>query len=386
MQYNIYYKITNTYIISTIQENIKFYKGGFKLKDKDDKDKNNEDNFYLVMEKSLKKIRQYQERQKYLKSYEDEKRRLDNLERELRESKKIEQREKKSIKLKLIEYEVIYELMKFEKKELFNKKSKLIKQFNIDDLSSINLKKEDENKYFLEYQEEGKESYAITKDFKTKDEALKSLFQSGQYEIMRDRTIFKLDEDTCIYLKDNKDKIRLNSFNINSLKLEHTALNNARRKILLESLEDKSSVRKQLIDKALKHFNIESKGIDFKITDNLNKAKETITNNLQNNKKINNIKTEIKNDSHAFLEGFLGFYGIKLNKRLDETKQPFEIVNSRKGYSINKCNRKGELSRVSPYFKKDEATRNLNELNNYLNLQRKRKISKNLSLNQEEKR
>ncbi|MBV4420413.1 hypothetical protein KM800_13965 [Clostridium tyrobutyricum] len=355
------------------------------MKCKDDKSKSGEENFYLVMEKNLKKIRLYQKRQKYLKNYEDEKRRLDKLEQDLRETKKLEQEEKRRAKLKLIDYEIIYELMKFEKKELFNRKSKLLKKFNIDNSSSVSLKK-DGDEYFLEYQEEEKEPYAITKNFKTKNEALESLFKSSQYEIMRNRTIFTIGKDTCIYLKDNKDKIRLNSFDIGDLKLDTIPLNNARRKILLESLENNPTVRKNIIDKTLKKFNVETKGLDFKITDNINKAKERITNNLQNNEKINNIKTELKNDSHAFLEGFLSFYGIELNKKLDETKQPFEIINNRKGYSINKCTRKGELSKVSPYFRKDEAIRNLDELNNYLKLQKKRNINKNLSLNQEGKR
>lgn len=354
-----------------------------KRKKKEDSSSNatgNDSNSSSRALQAIQRLKMYQDKARNDRNLIYEKEKQKNLEEDLKEANNIDDLQRRNQVIKLIEYEATYEVMKFEKKELFNKKSKLIKQFNIDNKSSVSLKKEDENKYFLEYQEEGKEPYAITKDFKTKDEALKSLFQSGQYEIMRGRTIFKLDEDTCIYLKDNKDKIKLNSFNINSLKLDTTTLNNARKKILLESLEDKPSVRKQLIDKTLKHFNIESKGLDFKITDNLNKAKETITNNLQNNKKINNIKTEIKNDSHAFLEGFLGFYGIELNKKLDETRQPFEIVNNRNGYSINKCNRKGELSRISPYFKKDEAIKNLNELNNYLKVEKKRKVDKSLKL------
>lgn len=329
--------------------------------------------------RAIQQLRIYQEKARQDRNLIYERERQRNLEEDLKEANKIKDLKQRNESVKLIEYESTYELMKFEKKEIFNKKGKLLKKFNIDDLSSIDLK-EDDGEYFLEYHEEGKEPYAVTKDFKTKDEAIKSLFGTCEYEILRDRTLFKLDKGTCIYLKDNKDKIRLNSFKTGDLKFNTTDINNARRKILLESLENKPSVRKQLIGKTLKHFDVESKGLDFKNTDNINKAKEKIINNLQNNERINKIKTEVKNDSHSFLEGFLEFYGIQLNKRLDETRQPFEIVNSRKGYSIGKYNRKGELKRVSPYFRQEEAVRNLNELNNYIEMKKKREISKNLDL------
>lgn len=353
------------------------------LKKKDKKDNNsgatgNDSNASSRALQIIQRVKMYQDKARKDENSVYEKERQKNLEEDLKEANNIKDLQQRNEVIKFIEYEATYELMKFEKKELFNKKGKLIKKFNIDDKSSISLKKEDENKYFLEYMEEGKEPYAITENFKTKDEALESLFQSSQYEIMRDRTMFTLEKDNCIYLKDNKDKIRLNSFNLNNVKLDSTNINSARRKILLESLENNPKVRKNLIDKTLKHFNIE-KNFDFKITENLNKAKETISGKLQNDN-VNKAKTEIKNDSHAFLEGFLSFYGVELNKKLDETRQPFEVVNNRHGYSINKCNRKGESERVSPYFKKGEVTEKLDELNNYLQVEKKRKINRNLGL------
>ena len=348
----------------------------------DNKGKNDDDSSYSLIAAKLRKLRLYQERQKQLANYQYEKNKTDELEEELREAKELENREKRREKLKLIEYEITYELMKFEKKEIFNRKGEVLEKFNIDDKISINLKN-DGNKYFLEYEEKGRNPYSISKDFETKDEALKSLFGTSEYEILRDRTLFKLGKGTCIYLKDNKSNIRLNSFKTDKLKFTTTTFNNARKKILLESLEKNPTIRKQVIDKTMKHFNIaENREIDFKITNGLDKAKETISSRLQSDK-VNKAKTEIKNDSHAFLEGFLGFYGVELNKKLDETKQPFEVVESNKGYSISKCNRKGELTKISPYFTKNEAEKKLEEVNNYLKIQNKRKLNKGLKLNQE---
>lgn len=348
----------------------------------DNKGKNDDDSSYSLIAAKLRKLRLYQERQKQLANYQYEKNKTDELEEELREAKELENREKRREKLKLIEYEITYELMKFEKKEIFNRKGEVLEKFNIDDKISINLKN-DGNKYFLEYEEKGRNPYLISKDFETKDEALRSLFGTSEYEILRDRTLFKLDKGTCIYLKDNKSNIRLNSFKTDKLKFTTTTFNNARKKILLESLEKNPTMRKQVIDKTMKHFNIaENREIDFKITNGLDKAKETISSRLQSDS-VNKAKTEIKNDSHAFLEGFLGFYGVELNKKLDETKQPFEVVGSNKGYSISKCNRKGELTKISPYFTKNEAEKKLEEVNNYLKIQNKRKLNKGLKLNQE---
>lgn len=270
---------------------------------------------------------------------------------------------------KLTEYNETYEIMKREEKEIFNKTGELVDKFSIDDETSINLKKNDD-KYFLEYQEKGKEPYAISKDFGSKDEALKSIFKTSEYESLRDRTLFKLDKDTCIYLKDNKDNIKFNSFDIPKIKFNTESINNARRKVLLESLENNDIARKEVINNTLKkNYGFTENNLDFKTTENINSIREKIEDTfkgLKESEKLNKIKTELKNDSHAFLEGFLGFYGVELDKKLDLTNQPFEVVNTDKGNAIGKCSRKGELEIISPYYTKEEATKTLGELNEYL--------------------
>ncbi|MFL0198056.1 hypothetical protein ACJDU8_21180 [Clostridium sp. WILCCON 0269] len=285
---------------------------------------------------------------------------------------------------KVIEYNGIYEMKKGEEKEIFNRSGKVVKKFTIDDEAAINLKK-DNDKYFLEYKQKEKEPYVISKDFKSKDEALKSIFKTHEYEILRDRTLFKLDKDTCIYLKDNKDNlkdnkdnIKFNSFNIHNIKFDTEPTNDARRKILLENLEGNDTARKEVVNKTLTSYGLPENSLDFKSTESVNSIREKIEDtfkSLKESEKLNKVKMEFKNDSRAFLEGFLSFYGVELDKKLDEIRQPFEVTNSNKGYSIGKCNRKGELRIISPYYTKEEAEKTLDKLDDYLERKKRLKLN-----------
>ena len=91
------------------------------------------------------------------------------------------------------------------------------------------------------------------------------------------------------------------------------------------------------------------------------------------NKKIVN---EVKFASGSFLEGFLSFYGIQLDKAIKKYENRLHIIEEDDSAYIGKINREGGIKRVSPKMDKEKAKEKLKEFEKQRELKKKRELDR----------
>ncbi|MGO1135778.1 hypothetical protein ACTOS9_21845 (plasmid) [Bacillus subtilis] len=291
-----------------------------------------------------------------------------------------------------VDYQIKYELAKKNKPELFEIKGKPVEVFPIDRNSKMVLLKKEDKTHVVAYQKKGMQPHIIGKG-RTKDDALKSVFGSSKYNIIRNNTVFDVGNGKALSLKSNRD-IRLLGLQDKKpdIKLENPDV--VRNSILKSSLENNPTEHKLLIERSLEKVGIDKQELhknDYPLPNikhdddpmTIHKEMTTFFTRIRDNEKLNKFAEAFKRDGYSFLQGFLGFYGVELQDRLAEKKQDFELVRSDKGTSINRMNANGDIKRLSPYFTQKEAEKQLNSLNEFMT-ERKQERTRNQELQQEQ--
>lgn len=75
------------------------------------------------------------------------------------------------------------------------------------------------------------------------------------------------------------------------------------------------------------------------------------------------VVNEVRFASGSLLEGFLSFYGVQLDRAINNYENRLHVIEDNNKAYIGKLSRDGDVTRVSPMMEKDQASEKLNEFN-----------------------
>lgn len=256
----------------------------------------------------------------------------------------------------------------------------LYRVFPIDDESRLELRKID-NGYDLVYSDN--DTQLTIAEGEDASEPLINVFGTDRFEIIRKDTLVKVDSINAYHLRTNKNQLKHYSTRTRQSSTARSTftqekIKDIRKKILKQSIEDDPSERKKALIKALEKDGIslnqeeKEKLPDIRLSDSQNTVKEKLNNfmdSVRNNENLLKLRENLSQNSHSFLEGFLSFYGLEIEKREKEKEKGFDIVEDENGASIQQIRSDGQANKISPYFERGEAKKKLEELKAHMQLQ-----------------
>ncbi|MFJ7512721.1 hypothetical protein ACIQW7_25235 [Peribacillus simplex] len=294
------------------------------------------------------------------------------------------------------EYELYYAMIKEHHPQLFEIKGNYIETFPVDKEKSVFFILKDKDAYFGVYKQESKEAHIVTPVFPTKEDLLQKTLGTSQFEKFRMHSFFIVDNGKAFSLHDNK-QLRLNLAKSYKTLTTYENIEQARTFIVKEELKNDPKLRKQSLRRALEeHFipsdllgktvtiqNIsnDGQGTRLSLVENqkerdvwLPDIAEKWMERVRDNPGMKVMFDEVIMDSRSIAEGFLAFYGMEINKEIQAKQHDFEVISNQVGSYIGKLSGNGKVKKVSPYFSEEEAEKQLGNLNNHIQLEKRKEI------------
>lgn len=294
------------------------------------------------------------------------------------------------------EYELYYAMIKEHHPQFFEIKGNYIETFPVDKEKSVFYILKDKGAYFGVYKQESKEAHIVTPVFPTKEDLLQNTLGTSQFEKFRMHSFFLVDDGKAFSLHDNK-QLRLNLAKSYKTLTTYENIEQARTFVVKEELKNDPKLRKQALRRALEeHFipsdllgktvtiqNIsnDGQGTRLSLVENqkerdvwLPDIAEKWMERVRDNPGMKVMFDEVIMDSRSIAEGFLAFYGMEINKESQAKQHDFEVISNQVGSYIGKLSGNGKVKKVSPYFSEKEAEKQLGNLNNHIQLEKRKEI------------
>jgi hypothetical protein len=291
------------------------------------------------------------------------------------------------------EYDLYYALIKERQPDLFVVNGDRVEVFSVNkDKSSFQVYQND-GLFFGTYKQESKEPHKVTSVFHSKEEVLRNTFGTSEFEKFRGHAIFLSKDGKAFSLKNNK-QFRLNIIKPFKPQSFYENIEQARIFVVKEELMNDPKLKKQALRRTLDEYHIPLDLLGKTVTINsICKDKRGVKITFEENEKERDIRLpdlsekwierigsnprmkaafdELIMDSCSIGEGYLTFYGIEINKELQTRQHNFEVFSNTEGSYIGKISGNGTVKKLSPYFSEEEAKKQLEDLTNYIQLEKK---------------
>jgi len=290
------------------------------------------------------------------------------------------------------EYELYYAFIKERQPDLFEVKGDFVESFPVEKDKSFLQIFHKNGQFYGVYKHESKEAHKVTHGFQSKEEVLRSILGTSEFEKFRGQSFFLLKDGKAFSLQDNK-QFRLNLVKPYKTRSFYESIEQARSFVVKEELKTDPKLRIQSLRRTLEEHYIPSDLIGKTVTLNsISKDDEGIRISFEEDEKERNIRLpdlaekwmervrdnprmkvafdELIMDSRSIGEGFLAFYGIEINKELQTRQHDFEMISNAEGSYIGKLSGDGRVKKLSPYFSEEEAKKQLENLTNYIQLEK----------------